>query len=118
MAAAYAAADVVICRAGATSIAELTALGKPAILVPYPHATGDHQRHNAVALASAGAAHVVLDDQLTGAGLVDLVEPLLLDPTRHDDMAAASRAFGRRDAADNVARLVLSQLEPLPGSTV
>lgn len=116
MAAAYAAADVVVCRAGATSIAELTVLGVPAVLVPYPHATGDHQRHNAVALAHAGAAHVVLDDQLSGRTLVDLIEPLLADPAAHERMASASRAFGRRDAADNVARLVLRQLETVPGS--
>jgi UDP-N-acetylglucosamine--N-acetylmuramyl-(pentapeptide) pyrophosphoryl-undecaprenol N-acetylglucosamine transferase len=53
---AYAAADVVVCRSGATSIAELTTLGVPAVLVPYPHATGDHQRNNAEALENIGAA--------------------------------------------------------------
>lgn len=106
MAAAYAAADVVVCRAGATSIAELTVLGKPAVLVPYPHATADHQRHNASALERAGGAAVILDHDLDARSLAAAVEPLR-EPEAHARMAAASRAFGRRDAADNVVRLVL-----------
>jgi UDP-N-acetylglucosamine--N-acetylmuramyl-(pentapeptide) pyrophosphoryl-undecaprenol N-acetylglucosamine transferase len=108
---AYAAADVVVCRSGATSIAELTALGLPAVLVPYPHATGDHQRHNAEALERIGAAEVVADDELDGATLVDRVRPLLTDPDRHAEVAAAARAFGRPDAATNVARLALGELD-------
>jgi UDP-N-acetylglucosamine--N-acetylmuramyl-(pentapeptide) pyrophosphoryl-undecaprenol N-acetylglucosamine transferase len=111
MADAYAAADVVVCRAGATSIAELTVLGLPAVLVPYPHATGDHQTANARALEHAGGAVVVEDVGLDGAALQAAVEPLLTDPSRHDEVAAASRAFGRPDAANNVARLVLEQLD-------
>lgn len=107
---AYAAADVVLCRSGATSIAELTALGLPAVLIPYPHATGDHQRHNAEALERIGAASVIPDDALTGSRLVEAVLPLLTDPTRHAEMAASARAFGRPDAATNVARLVLGEL--------
>ncbi len=110
MADAYAAADVVVCRAGATSIAELTVLGLPAVLVPYPHATGDHQTLNAEALGATGGATVIADGELDGPSLVAAVEPLLSDPERHATMAAASRAFGRRDAAANVARLVLEQL--------
>jgi UDP-N-acetylglucosamine--N-acetylmuramyl-(pentapeptide) pyrophosphoryl-undecaprenol N-acetylglucosamine transferase len=108
---AYAAADVVLCRSGATSIAELTVLGLPAVLVPYPHATGDHQRHNAEALERIGAASVVADDELDAERLVAEVLPLLTDARRHADMAAASRAFGRPDAATNVAQLVLGELE-------
>ncbi|MTV26162.1 undecaprenyldiphospho-muramoylpentapeptide beta-N-acetylglucosaminyltransferase [Nitriliruptoraceae bacterium ZYF776] len=107
---AYAAADVVVCRAGATSIAELTVLGIPSVLVPYPHATGDHQTRNAEALARAGGAVLVADDEFDGASLVEAVEPLLTDPGRHRDVAAAARAFGRPDAAANVARLVLDLL--------
>ncbi|WP_052667696.1 undecaprenyldiphospho-muramoylpentapeptide beta-N-acetylglucosaminyltransferase [Nitriliruptor alkaliphilus] len=107
---AYAAADVVVCRAGATSIAELTVLGVPAVLVPYPHATGDHQTRNAEALANAGGAVMVSDDELDGASLVAAVEPLLTDPERHAAVAAAARAFGRPDAATNVARLLLDLL--------
>lgn len=112
MAAAYAAADAVVCRAGATSIAELTALGKPALLVPYPHATADHQLHNGRALEQAGGAVVVEDKHLDGEGIVAAVEPWLLDPSTRDEVAAASRAFGRRDAATNVARLILDLLPP------
>lgn len=110
MARAYAAADVVVCRAGATSIAELTVLGLPAVLVPYPHATGDHQTANARALDQTGGAVLVDDADLDGAALVAAAEPLLTDTARYARMAAASRAFGRPDAAANVARLVLEQL--------
>jgi UDP-N-acetylglucosamine--N-acetylmuramyl-(pentapeptide) pyrophosphoryl-undecaprenol N-acetylglucosamine transferase len=111
MADAYAAADVVVCRAGATSIAELTVLGLPAALVPYPHATGDHQTANARALEHAGGAVVIDDAELDGEALRAAAEPLLTDPTRYAEVAAASRAFGRPDAATNVARLVLEQLD-------
>jgi UDP-N-acetylglucosamine--N-acetylmuramyl-(pentapeptide) pyrophosphoryl-undecaprenol N-acetylglucosamine transferase len=114
MADAYAAADVVVCRAGATSIAELTVLGIPAVLVPYPHATGDHQTRNAEALARAGGAVTIPDDELDAARLVAAVEPLLTDPDRHAAVAAAARAFGRPDAATNVARLLLDLLPAPP----
>lgn len=107
---AYAAADVVMCRSGATSIAELTALGLPSVLIPYPHATGDHQRHNAEALERIGAARVIADHELDGNRLVEVVRPLLTDRGQHGEMTAAARAFGRPDAATNVARLVLGEL--------
>jgi UDP-N-acetylglucosamine--N-acetylmuramyl-(pentapeptide) pyrophosphoryl-undecaprenol N-acetylglucosamine transferase len=112
MADAYAASDVVVCRAGATSIAELTVLGLPSVLVPYPHATADHQTENARALERTGGAFVIEDDQLDAQRLVGAVRPLLDDAARYADMARASRAFGRRDAATNVARLVLRLLDP------
>jgi UDP-N-acetylglucosamine--N-acetylmuramyl-(pentapeptide) pyrophosphoryl-undecaprenol N-acetylglucosamine transferase len=86
-------------------------LGLPAALVPYPHATGDHQTANARALEHAGGAVVIDDAELDGDALRAAVEPLLTDPTRHAEVAAASRAFGRPDAATNVARLVLEQLD-------
>ena len=108
---AYAAADVVVCRAGATSIAELTVLGIPAVLVPYPNATADHQTHNARALERAGGAVVIPDDELDGPALVAAAEPLLLDVERHAAVSRASRAFGRPDAARNVARLLLDLLD-------
>ncbi len=114
---AYAAADVVLCRSGATSIAELTVLGIPAVLVPFPHATGDHQRHNAEALERIGAAVVVADDDLDGARLVAEVLPLLTDPARHAEVEASSKAFGRPDAATNVARLVLGEIEAKEAAT-
>lgn len=114
MADAYAAADVVVCRAGATSIAELTVLGLPAVLVPYPHATADHQAANAAALAATGGALVIADADLDGPSLVANVEPLLADADHRARMAQASLAFGRPDAAANVARLVLSHLGSRP----
>ena len=103
---AYAAADVVLCRAGATSLAELTRLGKPSILVPYPHAAADHQTENARALASAGAA-IVLPDDAAGAGLEEAVVSLL-DPKRRSEMSKASAALGRPEAAAEIAQRVLS----------
>lgn len=110
MGAAYAAADIVVCRAGATSIAELTALGRPSVLVPYPHATRDHQMHNARALAQVGGAQVIEDGELTGRRLVDAVEPWIADPDARAAAARGARVFGRRDAAQQVARLVLDQV--------
>ena len=107
MAAAYAAADVTVCRSGATSIAELTALGIPAVLVPYPHATADHQTENARALAAAGGAVTIADEELTGASLAEALTPLLADPAARREMSRNSRVFGRPDAAAQVARLTL-----------
>jgi len=111
---AYAAADAVVCRAGATSIAELTVLGLPAVLVPYPHATADHQQANADALAAVGAARVVTDDELGGDRLVGEVEAVLGDSAVAAAMSAASRAWGRPEAADAVAALALAPLDAEP----
>lgn len=115
MALAFAAADVVMCRAGATSFAELTALGKPSVLVPLPHATADHQLHNARALERAGGARVIVDDDLGPEQVVATIQPLLADEEERERAAAAARAFGRRDAADNVARLVLGEVGTTTG---
>ena len=104
---AYAAADAVLCRAGASTLAEVTVLGLPSVLVPYPHATADHQTANARSLAAAGGAVVIVDDQLDAARLVAEAEPLLLDDERRAATAAAARGFGRPDAADQVAALLL-----------
>lgn len=117
MGAAYAAADIVVCRAGATSIAELTALGRPSVLVPYPHATRDHQMHNARALAQVGGAQVIDDGELSGRRLVDAVEPWIADGDARDAAARAARVFGRRDAARQVARLVLDQVRQTAAPT-
>ena len=102
LAAAMAAADLVVARAGG-SVAELAALGRPAVLVPYPYATADHQRKNAAWMAAAGAAVLVADDELDGARLARLVDELLGDPARLEAMAAASRSVGRPDATERVA---------------
>lgn len=102
LAAAMAAADLVVARSGG-SVAELAALGKPAILVPYPHATADHQRKNARELVAGGAALLVDDARLSGDVLARLVAELLGNRERLAIMAAASAALGRPDAARRVA---------------
>ena len=100
---AYAAADFVLARAGASTLAELTALGLPSILVPYPYATGDHQRVNAAVLARAGAAWAVAQSELTERRLADMIEALALNPRRRAEMAGRARTQGRPQAALTVA---------------
>lgn len=101
-----AAADLVLARAGATSIAEITALGRPAVLVPYPHATDDHQTTNARAFVDAGGAVMVRDRDLDGPEFVGTLTALLADAHRRATMAAASATLGRPDAAHSVVRLI------------
>jgi len=102
MGAAYHAADLVVCRAGATTVAELTALGKPAILVPYPFAADDHQRANASVLAAHGAGILVLDRELGGGGLAQTIIELARDRARLKAMGDAARRLGVPDAAAQV----------------
>jgi len=104
---ALAACDLCVARAGG-SIFEIAAAGKPAILVPYPHATADHQTANARWMADAGAAVVVPDGELTAARLGQEVGTLLGDPSRLASMAAASAALARPDAAQAVADEILA----------
>lgn len=96
---AYAAADLVLCRAGASTLAEVTLVGLPAILVPYPHAHADHQTHNARALVSASAAVLLPDGELSGRRLVDEVDALVGNADRLTAMGQASRRLGRPEAA-------------------
>ena len=110
MAERYRWADLVLCRAGASTLAELTTCGKPAILVPYPYAADDHQRHNAMALQRQGAAHVILDAELTGARLYEVLEPLLRKPELLQQQAVCSRALGRPQAADTMVTTCLHLL--------
>ncbi len=100
------AADLVIARAGATTLAELAAAGRPAVLIPLATATDDHQRKNARVIAEAGAAAVVDERDLSGARLADVVDGLLADPARLDSMGAAMRTFARPDAASRIVRRV------------
>jgi len=106
MASAYALADLVLCRAGATTIAELVALGKPSLLVPYPYAANDHQRHNAEALVRLGAAQLILDQDLNGNILARLVEEALRDPQGRELMGSKAKSLARIDADDRIADLV------------
>jgi UDP-N-acetylglucosamine--N-acetylmuramyl-(pentapeptide) pyrophosphoryl-undecaprenol N-acetylglucosamine transferase len=102
MDAAYARADLVLCRAGATTVAELTAFGKAAIIVPYPYAIYDHQRGNAQALQERGAAEMILDQALTGQVLAEKIRDLLSDRGRIERMASAARTMGRPQAAARI----------------
>lgn len=99
MARAYAEADLIICRAGATSLAEITAAGKAAILIPYPWAANDHQLKNAQALEKEGAAHMIREKDLTGSKLFDLVKNLLTDEGKRRTMENRSLAMGKPHAA-------------------
>ena len=114
MLSALAAADLVVGRAGSSTLAEATALGLPMVVVPYPHAAG-HQRANAAQLESAGAARVVDDADFDAAALLDAAA-ILEDPAAHVAMSAAARSLGRPGAADAVADLVIAAAnrEPLP----
>lgn len=99
---ALAAADLVICRAGAATLAEITVAGKPAILIPYPYATGNHQEFNARFLKNKGAAVMIRDGQLTGEMLAAQIERLLADPLRLEEMSAASRKLGHPRALEKI----------------
>ena len=103
---AIAAADLVVSRAGG-SVFETAAIGRPSVLVPYPHATADHQTTNARWLAEAGAAVILADDLCTGERLREVVGALLADAPRLASMGAAARANGRPDAADRIAEMAL-----------
>jgi UDP-N-acetylglucosamine--N-acetylmuramyl-(pentapeptide) pyrophosphoryl-undecaprenol N-acetylglucosamine transferase len=96
-------ADLVVCRAGASTISELCAAGRPAVLVPYPHAADDHQRHNAEMLRDAGAARLLADDELDGPRLGAAVAELAGDAGRRRAMGRAARALARPDAAARIA---------------
>lgn len=112
MAAAYRVADLVVARAGAMTLAELEVLGKPAILVPYPHATDDHQTHNAAALADRGAARVVADADFTGERLAGLLAGFRTDPDSLAGLRAAARAHALgRDTATELAESILARAE-------
>lgn len=99
--------SLAIFRAGATGIAELTARGIPAILVPYPYAAANHQVHNAQVLVDAGAARMILNDDLTSESLLAVLSDLLKDPTTIKKMAEASKKLGRPNAAENIATMIL-----------
>lgn len=109
MAEAYALADIVLSRAGATTLAELTALGKPAILVPYPYA-GAHQEHNARKLHDMGAGRMVLDADLDGQSLAACIKEFMQSGALRKDMRERARTLGRPDAAQKVVDMMTSLL--------
>jgi UDP-N-acetylglucosamine--N-acetylmuramyl-(pentapeptide) pyrophosphoryl-undecaprenol N-acetylglucosamine transferase len=108
---AYGAADLVICRAGAGTVSELAAVGRASVLVPYPHAAGDHQTANARAMARAGAARLVPDAEMDGAAAAGVIAELESDRAGLAAMARAARGLGRPRAAAEIARDCLRLME-------
>lgn len=106
MASVYAACDLVVCRAGATSCAELAVTGTPAVLIPLPGAPGDHQTANARALEKPGGAEVIADGDFDARRFVETVTRLLDQPETLQSMATAARSVGRPDAASAVVDVV------------
>lgn len=102
MAHAYKSAQLVVCRAGATTIAELCACGRPALLIPFPHAAADHQTANAAAMEAAGAAKMLVQADLTPEKLAATISELWQDRERLEHMANVARSLGQRDAAERV----------------
>ena len=112
MALAYASADLLVCRAGATTIAELTVCKKPAILVPFPFAADDHQTVNARALVKTGAAVLLPEGELTGQRLADEIRALAFDRERLKKMSRQSALLGRPEAAREIADVCVSLCGP------
>jgi UDP-N-acetylglucosamine--N-acetylmuramyl-(pentapeptide) pyrophosphoryl-undecaprenol N-acetylglucosamine transferase len=106
MPAAFAGADVVVCRSGAGAVSELAAAGKAAILVPFPFAADDHQTRNAEALERAGAARLVPDDQMNGEKLVAVVAELAGSSGMLERMGEAARGFAKPGAARRAAEVL------------
>lgn len=107
MASAYQQADLVICRAGALTVAEICAAGIPAVLVPYPHAVDDHQFHNAQALVKAGGAWLIRDASLNDEQLKTIIADLRGDPAQRNRMAQAARSLSMPDSARQIADICM-----------
>jgi UDP-N-acetylglucosamine--N-acetylmuramyl-(pentapeptide) pyrophosphoryl-undecaprenol N-acetylglucosamine transferase len=107
MASMYRRAHVVVSRAGATTLAELTSCGKASLLIPFPYAVDNHQEHNARALSDAGAALLLLERNLTPESLAAALRALLTDPARISAMETAARTFARPGAAREIAKVCL-----------
>ena len=103
-------ADVVISRAGGSTVAELTAMGKPAVLIPSPYVSNNEQEKNAQQLSLAGGAVVLEEKNCTGELLFETVSGILLDSDRLNSMSAAQRAIGKPRATEEIAELILSQI--------
>ncbi len=101
----FARADLILCRSGASTVAEITAAGKPAVFVPFPRAADDHQRVNAQALERAGAAVVAEETKLERMWLADTIAALLSDPARLQRMSLAARNLAHPDAARDIAEM-------------
>ena len=113
---AYAVADLVVCRSGAMTLAEIAACGTPAILVPYPYAAHNHQEVNARNLVERGAASLILDRELSGERLAKEIAHLLADRQTLRRMSAHARTFARLDAAERLARTLTRHGEGRPAA--
>ena len=103
-----AAADVVLCRAGASTISELTALGKPTVMVPSPYVTNNHQEKNARLLENHGGAVVITEPEATGGALYDAVSAILADSEKRSSMARAMKELGIPDATERIYNTVMA----------
>jgi UDP-N-acetylglucosamine--N-acetylmuramyl-(pentapeptide) pyrophosphoryl-undecaprenol N-acetylglucosamine transferase len=108
MAAAYGRADLIVCRAGATTIAEVTACGKACVFVPYPYAADDHQRKNAEALVGKEAGFLILDRELSGDTLASMIRDLSTDPEKLKVIGKNATALARPDAAKVIVDAMLA----------
>ena len=106
MATAYSLADLVVCRSGALTLAEITVCGKPSILIPYPHAAGDHQTKNAQALVNAGAARILFEKNLKANDLFELINNLISNSDEISKMSKASKRIGK----PNATKLIVDQI--------
>ena len=102
------AADLILCRAGASTMGEISMMGKPAIMVPSPNVTDNHQEKNARQLEKAGGAIVILEGECSGKLLYDTARDLVNDPEKLDKMAAASAGLGVPGATDRIVDIVLN----------
>ena len=111
MASAYERADLVVCRAGATTLAELTVLGKPSILIPYPYAAHQHQESNAKALVAAGGADMILEKDLNGTSLAARLKTYIENRDALERMSASALRFGKPGAKEIIAKELLGLIK-------
>ncbi len=110
MAEAYALSDLLICRAGATTLSEITAAGKASILIPYPYAAANHQEKNALRLEALNAAKVIKERELTGEYLGATIRRLLIDTDQYIEIAKAASLFGKPEATEKVVSIIVSTM--------
>jgi UDP-N-acetylglucosamine--N-acetylmuramyl-(pentapeptide) pyrophosphoryl-undecaprenol N-acetylglucosamine transferase len=106
-----AAADLIICRSGASTLSELGYMGKPAVLIPSPNVTNNHQEKNARVLEAKGAARVLLESDCNADTLIGLISELLKEPDTLTQMAENMRSFGVPDATEKIADIVIGLAE-------
>jgi UDP-N-acetylglucosamine--N-acetylmuramyl-(pentapeptide) pyrophosphoryl-undecaprenol N-acetylglucosamine transferase len=104
---AFDAADLIVCRSGASTVAEITAAGKPAIFIPFPRAADDHQMKNAEAIAKAGGAVLMKESEMTAERLAATIAELFADRATLSEMASKAKAMSHRDAAGRVAEIAV-----------